>query len=278
MADGNEERKIEILHPEVWSLSVRLSDKRLQYALYSRLEDNSLIHGTIYYPNTTNNYLKELEAAVYDNNFFLLQYERVQFLVESSHFVLVPDEFSCQGNQQECERYFRFLYPESDETVLVDRIADAGLSVVYGVDSTVEAFLRRTFYNPPVNHFLTPIVKYFRRKDNYGGSKMYVFLNEGKAEVVVMKNRQVVCANYFAYKTVDDAFYFLMNAWKQNGLDPLKHELHIVGDKEVRKQLLPKLREYIANVIQLIFPAQLLRLGKDAMVAPFDLIVLPLCE
>lgn len=70
MADGNEERKIEILHPEVWSLSVRLSDKRLQYALYSRLEDNSLIHGTIDYPNTTNNYLKELEAAVYDNNFF----------------------------------------------------------------------------------------------------------------------------------------------------------------------------------------------------------------
>ena len=30
MADGNEERKIEILHPEVWSLSVRRSDKLLQ--------------------------------------------------------------------------------------------------------------------------------------------------------------------------------------------------------------------------------------------------------
>ena len=55
-------------------------------------------------------------------------------------------------------------------------------------------------------------------------------------------------------------------------------ELHIMGDKEQKKALLPELRKYVKTVIQTIFPAQLLKLGKNAMIAPFDLIVIPLCE
>ena len=84
-------------------------------------------------------------------------------------------------------------------------------------------------------------------------------------------------ANYFEYSNLEDAFFYIMNAWKTVGMGA-DDELHILGDKEDRRTLLPKLRTYIQTVIQTIFPAQLLRLGKNAMSAPFDLIVLPLCE
>ena len=69
-----------------------------------------------------------------------------------------------------------------------------------------------------------------------------------------------------------------MNAWQQCGMNQTTDEMHITGDKQTRNILLPELRQYVRNVMQVIFPADLLRLGNDVMAAPFDLIILPLCE
>lgn len=277
MADEANNR-FEIQHPEVWTLAVRLRGNGLQYALYSRMEDSSLSFGDISF-DPADSFVKNLESAVYDHGFFLQQYGKMQFLSESPHFLLVPDEFSAGGIEAECERYFRFLYPEDKTVVHTDRIEAAGLSVVYGIEPETDAFLRRTFFHPPVAHVLTPLIRYFNKKDTFERKGiMYAYLAGDMVEVVAFKGRQVVLANYFRYRNTDDAFYYIMNAWVQCGMDAKKHELHVLGDKDDRRTLLPMLRQHVACVIQTIFPAQLLRLGKEAMSAPFDLIVLPLCE
>ena len=40
----------------------------------------------------------------------------------------------------------------------------------------------------------------------------------------------------------------------------------------------PMLREYVTYVMPAIFPAAAMRIGMDAMKAPFDLILMSLCE
>lgn len=271
-------RTMELLHPEVWTLSVHLQESCMKYAFHSQVEDNSLNFGTIEFEDTSGSYVKDVEAAVYDNPVFLSPFGRMAFLIDSDRFLLVPDEMS-GGMPEECRKYYSFLYPGDKRNVLVDHIGNAGLSIAYGITPELDSFLRRTFDNPPLMHSLSPIVRFFKQKDAYGGrNKMYVFFNNGKIEITALRSSKVIFANSFKADNPEDAFYFTMNAWTQCGMDAVQDEMYVVGDKDIKMQLLPQFREYIKKVVQVIFPAELLRLGKDAMNAPFDLIILPLCE
>lgn len=272
-------KTIEIHHPEVWSLALHLHPNCLKYVLYSSVEDNSLTYGTIEFRGESGNYIRALETAIYDNPFLLSPFGRLRILVESDSFLLVPDEFSAGGDVAECWKYFSRIYPDDRRNLAVDSIADAGCSLVYAIDRELEAFLRRTFNNPPMIHFLTPMIKFFNRKAAYGGqNKMFVYLNNDKVEIVAIRNSKFVLANSYPFKETENAFYYIMNAWQQCGMNQTTDEMHITGDKQTRNILLPELRQYVRNVMQVIFPADLLRLGNDVMAAPFDLIILPLCE
>lgn len=275
--EKTENSTISIQHPEVWRMTVRINKNSLAYSLHSRMEENSLSYGIFDLEANSPEWIKQVEAVVYDNGFFLYDYERIDFLVESNHFIVVPNDFR-DGDFDKCEEYFKFLYPEDKGTIMVDTLPDVGAVIVYSIPSDLDSFLRRTFDNPPISHILTPMIKFFRRKDVYGAErKMYAYLTGEKVEIVALQNGKMLFANYFEYSNLEDAFFYIMNAWKTVGMGA-DDELHILGDKEDRRTLLPKLRTYIQTVIQTIFPAQLLRLGKNAMSAPFDLIVLPLCE
>ena len=277
-ATGTDINTLEILHPEVWSLAIRISSGNLSYAIHSRMEDNSLVYGNITLTENASG-IKKIETAIYDNRFFLYEYERRTILLESPHFLIVPDEFSAENRQEECERYYRYLYPDDKYIIRTDHIDNSAVTMAYGISQELDSFLRRTFDNPPIMHSLTPIVQFFKKRDSFGSTnKMYAYLYNGTVEILGIRSNKIVFANFFKFTEINDAFYYIMNVWHTIGFDCANDEMHILGEKQYRKTLLAELRRYIRNVIQSIFPAQLLRLGKNAMNAPFDLIILPLCE
>ena len=96
--------QLEIRHPEVWELAARIRRDCIKYAIHSRMEDNSLSFGTIHFDKSQDNRLDELEAAVYDNSFFLTPFGRRTFLVDSDRFALIPDEFSANNPRNKRSR------------------------------------------------------------------------------------------------------------------------------------------------------------------------------
>ncbi len=69
----------------------------------------------------------------------------------------------------------------------------------------------------------------------------------------------------------------MLNAWQNLGLDVRSDELQISGDKALRDTLTPQLRKYINYVMPMIFPVSAMKIGQDAIKAPFDLILLSQC-
>ena len=61
-------------------------------------------------------------------------------------------------------------------------------------------------------------------------------------------------------------------------LDDSNDEMLIAGNNSAREAITTTLREYLAYVMPVIFPSEMFKAGKDALNAPFDLIVLPICE
>ena len=62
----------------------------------------------------------------------------------------------------------------------------------------------------------------------------------------------------------------------QHSLDPLTDSILLSGDRDLREQLNQMLRAYHARVMPVIFPPEMFKAGREAMSAPFDLIVAPL--
>jgi hypothetical protein len=52
----------------------------------------------------------------------------------------------------------------------------------------------------------------------------------------------------------------------------------VCGDVALREQIMPELRRFVNYVMPVIFPSTMFRAGKEALNAPFELILLPLCE
>ena len=93
-----------------------------------------------------------------------------------------------------------------------------------------------------------------------------------------LKKEDLLIANSYPFTDANDAVYFALNAWRAAGLDQLSDELQLMGDGGLRSHMTPVLREYVKFVMPAVYPAEALRLGRNAMQAPLELILLALCE
>lgn len=273
---SNFTQDINIMHPDAWKLALRIDPTGLQFSMHSIIEENSLIYRDYRFGNTSEGYLKTLENTIYDNPVFIQDFNMSTILIESYKFLVIPQEFS---GEESIRDMFLYSFPGFNGDILTNKLIRNKATIAFGVEKGVESFLNRTFNNPPVYHHLTPLCEYFHKKSRLGNvSKLYVHLRKGIMDICAFNKNGLALANTFRFNHNDDALFYILNVWQQLKLDIMNDELQISGDRELRDELLPLLRKYITYVMPLVFPSALLKAGKDAMNAPFDLIILPLCE
>lgn len=268
---------IEIQHPGEWKLSLRIDEKCVRFTAHSDVELNSLVSQKVELSGGEGDFLRSLENSIYDNPFFLLDFKRVSIALHSMRHIVLPDEFA--DNQELAERAFSAMYGTIDGDVIVDRLNGCGAAIAFEAPHGVLAFLNRTFNNPPVRHHLSALCEYFAAKNDHADvDRQYMYLHDGLADVLVFKEGRFVLANTFECRTADDTAFFALDIWNMQELDAFNDELQIAGDKSVREAVTPILKKYITYVMPVIFPAAAMKIGQDSMKAPFDLILMSLCE
>lgn len=264
--------RINIEHPEAWELLVSVEDKQVSYILYTPAVAGSLAMGQV---PVTGDTLQSLEDAIYDTPELLNEYKRVRVVVHSQHFVLLPQE----TDDDDCMMLVRHAFPEDDGDAAVCALPGNGVKIVYLMPRGMQAFLGRTFNYPQLFHHLLPLCEYFNG-ENHGTdlSRMFLNLSAENMDMAIYRKGKLVCANTYTFTNADDAAYFALNAWRANGLDQLTDELQLTGDADMRAAMTPLMREYVKFVMPAVYPAAAMQLGRNAMQAPLELILLALCE
>ena len=264
--------KINIQHPEAWELIVSVEDKRMKYILFTPSVANSLIIGEV---ARTDDTLQSLEDAIYDTPELLNEYKRVRVLVHSRHFVLLPIATS----DSDCLELVRHAFPADDGDAAVCAMPVNGVKAAFLMPQGMQAFLGRTFNYPVVCHRLLPMCEHFKGLDHGNGvSRMFLNLQGSEMDVVIYREGCLQLMNTYQFANTDDATYFALNAWRTHGLDQMTDELQLAGDVELRAAMTPELRKYVKYVMPAVYPAAAMRLGRNAMQAPLELILLALCE
>lgn len=246
--------------------------------LHSLSEDNSVITRHIPVAPGITDPTKAVEEAVYDAPLLLADFDRTDCVVDSGRYIILPSE---GASPEVIEALGRELYPEEHESLeaVVNPLAPLDCTLVAWIPRELMHFLRRTFNNPPVHHHIAPLCRYFAAKSRMGNSgKMYANFRQGYVDLIAFGRRGLLVANSYRVRETTDILYYVMALRKEIGFDGEDDEMFVSGDPDVREIVLPQLREYIPNVMPVIFPSTALRGGEEALKAPFNLIVLPLCE
>ncbi len=266
---------IEIHRSELWTLILRVSHNAVKFILYNDEEENSLISRELPIDTNTTDYLKALQNCIYDNPVLLHDFKKVAVLVESPHFVIVPDALSDDDSMHDLMDY---VYVTDRGDCEICELENGRSSIAYTLPKGVGAFFCRTFFSPLVVHQLVPLVRYSCEKSAKSSlAKMMVHMSDGVMDLCVCRNGELMMANTFKYKDTDEVVFYILNAWQNLSLDVRSDELQISSEKNMRDVIMPQLRKYISFVMPIIFPASAMKIGQDAIKAPFDLILLSQC-
>ena len=269
---SNNTQDIEIRNPELWTLILRLDEDSVKFILYSDEVENSLISRELRLDVNAGGYLKALENCIYDNPTLIQDYKQVAVSVLSSHFAIFPVEV---GDEDTIQDAMDYMYADDEGDCISSELISGKSTIAFKMSRGVTSFLQRTFNMPLIVHRLVPLCSYSNKKSEKSGiSKMYVHVNDNNMDLCVFRKGELLMANTFHLRDDDEAVYYMLNAWQSLELDVMTDELQLSADKSVRDKLTPQLRKYITYVMPIIFPASAMKIGQDAMKAPFDLILL----
>ena len=280
---------INIDHTELWSLELHITGEQLKVLLYSKAQANSLITRTLALDLSTGSQLKAVEAAVYDNQLLLSEFKEVSVVVDSRHFVLLPPDFSADDTaapdgassaQAALDAAFG-TKGNADVECAFCQMPRCAAAVAFEVPKGLDAFLRRTFFQPRVVHRLYPLCEHFARlNEGSGMSRLHINYDpDGQTmDLAAFSHGRLAMANTFTFRSPADAAFYALHAWSSLGFDSLNDEVQITGSRTMREATAPMLRKYVSYVMPAIFPAAALRIGHDAVNAPLELILLALCE
>ena len=265
-----------IKEPRLWRLCLRLDSRTLYVMLYNVVEDNSLIYHEIALDGAASSALKALEEAVYENPALLSDFSRVDCVIDTTTYLTIPTPLDTAEYR---DKLMSEAHPDFIGETISCQLYGLDTTILMGVEQDFIGFLRRTFNNPTIHHHLAPLCRYFRGKSRLGNSgKMYANIHGSRLDLIAFGNDTITLANSFEFRDSADAVYYILACRRMLGLSADSDELFLAGDNSTRETITPILRQYLAYVMPVIFPSSMFRAGRDAMRAPFDLIVLPLCE
>ncbi|MDE5953588.1 MAG: DUF3822 family protein [Duncaniella sp.] len=262
--------------PELWNLLLRISRDALHVVIYSIVEDNSLVYRRFNLDTASSSWIGALQNVIYDNPAILSDFRRVYCVVETEKYLLVPS--ACESVADRT-LLFGAAFPGSGLEMAVDETGALNAIAITAIEPELRGFINRTFQRVSIVSHIASLCRYAALNGSLGNKvRMIANMRERAVDVIVIDGRRLMLANTFAYDKPDDAAYYLLAVRQRLGLDANNDELLLAGDLACKEEIMPMLRNFVARVMPVIFPPQMFKAGREAMLAPFDLITLPLCE
>lgn len=261
-------------NPGYCRLDIRIGVATLDVMIYNPLEDNSLLLRRTELSSDRAEALKQIETFIYDNPLLLSDFKVVTALMESKSFMTVPAQIA-----ESCDHLKLMREADSDtdaRAVVIEDSLDAfDARMLTPLDAPTANFLRRTFPNIRLHNAIYPFTRYCHANLTKGNTaKAFINIREKSLDIVVMSSNTLNLINRFEYRDINDAAFYILNCTDDEEIS----EILIGGDREQRDALMPLLRKFRPYVMPMIFPSAMFKAGAESMKAPFDLIILPLCE
>lgn len=262
---------------KLWNLYLAPGTDSVDVMAYCPLEDHSLFVSTVPLDNNSSSRVTAIEEAIYDNPLLLNEFNRVTVISRCEERAILPAKVTADTDL--VSDIVEEMTGISGRQLIVDDLPLLDTAICHLIDRDIYNFLCRTFNGVKFIHRLSALTRYFHGTHRGAGSlTSHVNLRRGSLDIVLYHSDKLLLANTYQWVEPADALYFIAATRSAFDIDR-RSPVVLSGDRDVREELTPLLRQYLPTVMPAVFPAAMFRAGgQTAMNAPTDLIVMPLCE
>lgn len=223
-------------HTQQYALSIRFTPDGFCFAILD--EEGRLLH-----------YTHDPQANVSLSSFELLQnsFRNVYLCCDSCDYTLLPKTIF---QEQDIPHYWKINFGTniSSDDVYYNEVRLLDVVNLFGVDKELLAEVRRLFPSASLVHRQTmQIHRSVRKNKQEGGKQVFLYMNKGAVDVVLVEKGALLLANTFRYHSDDEFLYFVLNVFDQLKLDQYHIPTLVAGVLE-NDEKVAKLRRYLKNV------------------------------
>lgn len=190
-----------------------------------------------------------LRKAFTDSQLLSLPSDGATILVDAPVSLIPQEEYDAQT----ATALYKSVLPVADgEEVEASEVSGLHAVATFALSRDLKVVVGDHFSNYRFLPVVQPVWNYLYQ-NHYEGSrrKLFAYFHDRKVDLVAFRQNRFQFCNTFDASHCADAVYYLLNTWKQLGLDRQTDQLHIVGGVAYAAELDEMLGRYLANVHKL---------------------------
>jgi len=139
---------------------------------------------------------------------------------------------------------------EDDEDILHDKLNNLDAYNLYTIPQCLKKKLKELFPAAQVLHFSSSLIENLLIKYKYQDTerKVYVHVQSGCFEMIIMKGKELIFYNSFKYEACEDFVYYILFVFEQLKVNPEIANVSLLGEIEKDSTLYQVLYKYIRNI------------------------------
>ena len=255
-------------------LSIRLTLDGFSFSIHHPSESDSMTYKD--FPcKTGGDYIAHIEGVIENNPELLHEFANVYVVVATDRFLQIPQSIDIK---QKREQIYLFTHGPNGDVVLSDENKVNNILTIFGVDSKLYNYLKRTFTITAIHHSTHILSSYFSNKMKFGNyDKLICQIQNKTADLIAEKRGNITLINQYRFKKVEDVIYYILATWQKIGFDTKRDQLQFYGEASLFIEMQEIIKPYIDQFVPLVGPTDIIQTNNESPKAPFELIALPLC-
>lgn len=229
------------------SLSIRVCSNGLSFCTYAPGQENPFEYKA-WDVNHTISLTANLKDALMNEPMLKQEYRRVNVLITTPYFTTIP---VAMFHKEDIHSVYQCVFPNDNPPhVSYNVLRRSGIAIVFGLDRNIHQLLLDDFPRARFYASASTLIEFFSERSMMGtGKKMFVYLHEKEMTVYAFEQGRMLFVNTFHVWGVADMQYYMLNVWKELGLDQVDDSLFVVGDNDKQcTDFAEKIKYFLQNV------------------------------
>jgi hypothetical protein len=204
---------LDINATENYELSVQVSPDGLSFCILDTIR-NKFVMIRAFEPDE-NKYFNsdQINELINKDDFLLKRYKKVNIIMPSSRFTLVPAPLFDPGKKDE---YFTFNHILEDGNIIIaNKAADPDAYIVFAALKPVCDLMNSYYPTAHPYHHLKPLFDHIsRKKISSGGNYIHIHVEREFFNLIISDHKLLKFCNSFNYRNISDILYYVLNVFK----------------------------------------------------------------
>jgi hypothetical protein len=228
------------------SLSIRVCADGLSFCVYTPSSPEPFEY-KVYKVKPTISLAANLKEALMTEPILKENYQRVNVIVSTANFTTVP---VVAFKSEDVEDIYNYVFPKATpRKISYNVLRRSGIAIIFGLDKNIYQLILDDFPRARFYASASTLIEFFGERSLLGtNKKMFSYIHENEMTLYAFDQGRLLFVNTFNVHETADCQYYILNVWKQLGMDQIDDALFIITDNEKRKDLSEKIQLFLKSV------------------------------